>query len=177
MSLEVIHKQHLRSIPTDPRAAPIHERYTCYGRQPKQETEKLQNCATLRVLLRLDVAGRRSFGSHLALFLTWIDVFAADRHCYRFLENVMDTAHLLCATFHVCCTHAIRDGSALLGGDWCEALCSEEFYTVLLVSQIALETQEYYGRIRTEVEDFRIPLYEVSGYTVLRGKLRLLPYP
>jgi hypothetical protein len=74
------------------------------------------------------------------------------------LKDLVDAAHLLAAAFHVLGVHLLGHGHALLRRDRSETLCPKHVDACLLVSQVGLESNEYKGGIRAEMEDLRVPL-------------------
>lgn len=74
------------------------------------------------------------------------------------LEDLLDARHLLATALHVGGAHLARHREALFCCDGCEALGLEHVDAGLLVAQVGLEADEDEGRVRTEVQDFGVPL-------------------
>ena len=75
-----------------------------------------------------------------------------------FEEDLVDASHLLATTLHVACSHLPSHTHALLLRDWGQSLGFEEIDAGAFGSKIGLETNEDERSVRTEMEDFRVPL-------------------
>lgn len=95
-------------------------------------------------------------GSVVSLF------FDSDNCVDGKLKHLVDAGHFFAAALDVSSSHALCDGLALFGGDWCEALCLEELDACAFVTEIGFEADEDEGGCWTEMEDFWVPLRVVS---------------
>lgn len=77
-------------------------------------------------------------------------------------EYLIDSSHLFTATLHVPRTHLPCYCLALFTGDGCQALCFEEVDARAFGAKVRFKTYENERCIRTEVENFGIPLVCVS---------------
>ena len=84
---------------------------------------------------------------------SWHLIFAviSDNSQDRSLKDLVDTPRLLAATLHVLGVHLLGHGHALVGRNWCEALCLEHVDAGLFVAEIGLEADQYQRRIGAEV--------------------------
>ena len=85
-------------------------------------------------------------------------VLVADGHGDGHVKDLLDAVLLLTTALHVQGTHLLGNNLALVGGDGGEALRLEQFYAVLLVTEIRLEAKEHQRGCGAEVEDLWVPL-------------------
>jgi hypothetical protein len=93
------------------------------------------------------------------LLVTWI---VCDDYVDCFVEDLIDTSHLLAATFHVTSPHFPSDGHPLLLGDGRQALGFEKVDTASFCSKVRLETDKDKRCIWAKMQNLRIPLAGVS---------------
>lgn len=93
----------------------------------------------------------------------WCLPLVADCDSNSCVEDVLDTILLFTTALHVQGTHLLGNSATLLGSHRRQALGLQQLNAVLLVAKIRLETEEHQWCCGAEVEDFRVPLGEVSA--------------
>ena len=79
------------------------------------------------------------------------------------VEDLLDTILLFTTALHVHGAHLLGDCTALLGCHWCETLRLQKLDAVFLVSKVGLKTKKHEWCCGAEVEDFGVPLGQVSA--------------
>jgi hypothetical protein len=121
--------------------------------------------ATLLLFASSSNAGRR-YSTRLLLLQT-------DSHIDSELKHVLHADHVLAAALRVYGPHSLGDATALLFGDGGETLGLEELDAVALGAEIGFEAHEDDGGCGAEVEDFGVPLVDVSGGAHAKGAGKL----